>query len=264
MTNQTQILMTTPSAGVCLVTLNRPEKRNALNGQLISEWIDVLNKIIADKSIQIVMFNGNGEHFCAGADIAWMQKMAQQSYEENVSDAMQLAMLLNLINTFPKPTIGLIHGSTMGGGLGVIACCDMVIAADNSVFCFSETKIGLTPSVISPYVIPVIGARNARYFYLTAEKFDVKKAVELNLVQQSVPLEKIFDAGIQLAKTLQNNSPHALQEAKKLIRRIEKNADAENSMESTAEHLAMMRSSEDAREGIQAFLEKRTPLWKGM
>jgi methylglutaconyl-CoA hydratase len=264
MTNQTQILVTTPTTGICLVTLNRPEKRNALNGALIQEWINVLTKIAADKSIQLVMFNGNGEHFCAGADIAWMQKVAQLSYEENVADALQLALLLNLINTFPKPTIGLIHGSAMGGGLGVMACCDIVIAADNTVFCFSETKIGLTPSVISPYVIPVIGARSARYYYLTAEKFDVKKALELNLVQQSVSLEKLFDFGIQLAKTLLNNSPYALQEAKKLIRCIEKNSEAENIMEITTEHLAMMRSSDDAREGLQAFLEKRMPLWKGM
>lgn len=256
------ILVTTPHDAVCLLTLNRPEKRNALDGYLIQEWIEKLQEIENDKSIRIVIINGNGEHFCAGADIAWMQKMADCSHDENVNDALQLAHLLKIISQFSKPVIGLVHGATMGGGLGVIACCDMVIAAANAVFCFSETKIGLTPSVISPYVLPVIGERMARYYFLTAEKFDSKIAAELDLVQQIVPMETLQDAGLTLAKKLLNNSPHALSEAKKLIDHIGKSSFSDMTVKWTAEHLAFMRSSEDAKEGLKAFLEKRSPVWE--
>jgi methylglutaconyl-CoA hydratase len=256
------IHVTTPLKGVNLVTLNRPEKRNAIDGAVITEWLHTLEKLAVDKSVRVVMFNGNGDHFCAGADIAWMQKMAQASQEENIEDAMHLSTLLKSIYTFSKPTIALIHGATMGGGLGVIACCDMVIAAENASFCFSEAKIGLTPSVISPYIIPVIGERAARYYYLTAQKFMVEKAVELRLVQQISSTDELMDDGLELAKALLKNSPFALAEAKKLIQRVARHHFSEDIIKATAEHLATMRASDDAQEGLQAFLEKRDAVWK--
>jgi len=262
MTQQSPILLAKPHDGVCLLTLNRPEKRNALDGSLIQEWTRVLQNLAQDASVRIVMLNGNGKHFCAGADIAWMQKMSQCTRAENVEDALQLARLLKIIDTFPKPVIGLLHGAVMGGGLGVIACCDMVVAADDAVFCFSEAKMGLTPSVISPYVIPVMGERAARYYFLTAEKFNVQIAVALKLVQQVVPLEKLFDTGLLLAKTLLNNSQNALIEAKKIIRRMTNHDVSAEMMQMTAEHLAAMRASPDAQEGLRAFLEKRLPIWE--
>ena len=258
----THILITRPHEAVCLLTLNRPEKRNALDKSLIQEWMKALQEMTNDQSIRVVMFNGNGEHFCAGADMAWMQKMAQCSSSENVEDALELAHLLKTIYHFPKPTIGLIHGAAMGGGLGVIACCDMVLAAPNSVFCFSETKIGLTPSVISPYILSVIGERLARYYFLTAEKFNSEIAKELKLVQQIAPIEKLFDNGLTLAKNLLNNSPHALSEVKKLIQRVSRPMISDDIIQMTAEHLAFMRASPDAREGLKAFLEKRSPIWE--
>lgn len=257
-----QILVTTPADKVCLITLNRPDKRNALNGDMIEEWINALQTIAKDKTIRVVMLNGNGEHFCAGADIEWMQKIAKLAHQKNINDAMQLATLLKLINTFPKPIISLIHGATMGGGLGVISCCDAVIAAENAVFCFSEAKIGLTPSVISPYVVSVIGERAARYYFLTAKKFDAKKAEQLHLVQHITPPEKIVDYGLELAAEILNNSPHALSEAKKLIRHVVDHSISDDLIYYTAEHLAKMRASSDAEQGLKYFLEKRKPIWK--
>ncbi|HSW93073.1 MAG TPA: enoyl-CoA hydratase-related protein [Gammaproteobacteria bacterium] len=262
MTTPSPVFISTPHEGICLITLNRPEKRNALDGALIQQWTTLFDKIESDASIRLVLLNANGEHFCAGADIAWMQKMARASHEENISDALQLARLLQSIQHCSKPVIGLVQGAIMGGGLGVIACCDMVIAATNAVFCFSEVKIGLTPSVISPFVVPIIGERAARYYFLTAEKFNAEKAMALNLVQQIVPLEKLMDAGLALAKTCLSNSPHALSEVKKLLSSLSNETVIGNITKFTANHLAKMRASSEAKEGLNAFLEKRNPIWK--
>jgi methylglutaconyl-CoA hydratase len=262
MNDQPQVVLTIPKKGIALITLNRPEKRNALNGPLIHEWFAILQNVAEDKNIFIVLLNGNGEHFCAGADIAWMQKMAQCTHDENVQEAIQLAMLLQTIHTFPKPVIGLIQGAAMGGGLGVMACCDIVIAAENATFCFSEAKIGLTPSVISPYVISVIGERAARYYFLTADKFNAENAKKLNLVQRIVPLAQLNSEGLSLAETLLKNSPYSLVEGKKIIKQVVSQPISAKLIQMTAEHLAMMRSSSDAKEGLEAFLEKRAPIWK--
>jgi len=262
MTKPSLVLTKTPHEGICIITLNRPEKRNALDGIFIQEWITVLQQIERDPSVRVVLMNANGEHFCAGADLAWMQKMAHCSQAENIDDAMQLANLLKIIHQFSKPVIGLIHGATMGGGLGVIASCDMVIATTDSVFCFSETKMGLAPSVISPYVVSVIGERLARYYFLTAEKFNVQTATELTLVQQVVSKTELLEAGLILSKKLLNNSPHALAEVKKIIPLVARNSISEKTIQMTAEHLASMRASKDAQEGLKAFLEKRSPVWE--
>ncbi|HSW70074.1 MAG TPA: enoyl-CoA hydratase-related protein [Gammaproteobacteria bacterium] len=259
---QQTILLTKPHDNICLVTLNRPEKRNAIDGALISEWMRVLHDLQNDVSIRVILLNGNGEHFCAGADMTWMQKMAKCSSAENKKDALQLAQLLKMIYTFPKPVIGLVHGAVMGGGLGVTACCDVVIAAENASFCFSEVKLGLAPSVISPYVVPLIGEKSARYYFLTGEKFDVNTAIQLNLVHQTVVLEKLFDSGLSLAKTFLSHSQNALMEIKKLLLRVAGNNVSEEMMNMTAEHLSLMRATDDAKEGLNAFLEKRLPKWK--
>lgn len=248
--------------GVCQIKLNRAEKRNALDSELIREWTQALQQCEANPAIRVVIFSGQGEHFSAGADLQWMQKMAELPYPENVADALILAQLLKTIAHFPKPTLALVQGAVMGGALGVLAACDIAIAADNAVFCFSEVKIGLTPSMISPYVIPVMGERAAKYYFLTAEKFNAETALKLNLVQQITTKDNLAQQGMACAEQLLKNGPHALIEVKKIIRHVVQETYSDQLIQYTAEHLATLRATKEAREGLHAFLEKREPLWK--
>ncbi|MHB1946599.1 MAG: enoyl-CoA hydratase-related protein [Gammaproteobacteria bacterium] len=256
------ILLSSPSAGVTVITLNRPEKRNAMNAQLIQQLTQILKTLATDSETRVVMITGHGEHFCAGADISWMQKIAQSPPHENLADATELALLLYTLYIFPKPTLALVHGMTLGGGLGLVACCDIAISAENANFCFSETKIGLTPSVISPYIISAIGERAARYYFLTARKFAALEAKRLGFIHEVVAVEKLLESGIALAQELLNNSPHALSEAKKLITHVAPIKITAELVEYTANHLATMRAKPEAQEGLRAFLEKRVPEWK--
>lgn len=256
-----EILLTTLTAGVTQLTLNRPAKRNALDGVTIRAFSQALQKLAVDVKTRIVMIIGNGEHFCAGGDLAWMQKMATCSQAENVADALELAQLLKTLYTFPKPTIALVQGAAMGGGVGVVASCDIVIAANNARFCFSEAKMGLTPSVISPYIISAIGERAARYYFLTAELFGAEQACQLGLIQKVVTPEYLSAEGLELVQILLKNSPLSLIESKKLISRVAREPISDQLSQLTAEHLAMMRASTDAKEGLSAFLEKRVAKW---
>ncbi len=257
MTKDAVILVSSPMPGVTTIALNRPEKRNALDDRMVKELIIILKKIETDEKTRVVIFLGQGDHFCAGADLGWMQKMAESSEKENTADALQLATLLQLIHTFSKPTIALVQGATLGGGLGLIACCDIVLAASSASFCFSEVKIGLTPSVISPYIISAIGERAARYYFLTAEKFTAERAQQLGLIHHIVAPEKLITSGIMMTEVLLKNSSPALSEVKKLIQTVAGEKISDKVIKFTAEHLAQMRASDDAKEGLKAFLEKR-------
>lgn len=256
------IVMFSPSPGIMTITLNRPEKSNAMNGEVMHKFIHALKEIAADREIRVVILTGNGTHFCAGADINWMQQIAQGKPEINFADAKELALLLQMLYTFPKPTIALTQGMILGGGMGLTACCDIVIAAENANFGFSEAKIGLTPSVISPYIISAIGARASRYYFLTADKFNAQEAQRIGLVHQIVAEDKLVETGIHIAKKLLKNSPHALTEVKTLISRVANEKITQELVHYTAEHLAGMRATEDAQEGLKAFLEKREAQWK--
>lgn len=260
--NESVVLVSSLKAGVATITLNRPEKRNAMNGEVIQLFIHALKEVATDRNIRVVIINGTGANFCAGADITWMRHIAQSSRKENIADAKQLALLLQMLYTFPKPTIALAQGSTLGGGLGLMACCDITIAADTANFCFSEAKMGLAPSVISPYIIPAIGERAARYYFLTAEKFSAQEAQRIGLVHRVVLENEMTQAGMILADQLIKNSPHALTEIKNLIATVAHEKISKEVARFTAEHLAGMRVTEDAKEGLQSFLEKRTAQWK--
>jgi methylglutaconyl-CoA hydratase len=246
---------------IATVTLNRPGKRNALDNLVIKELISAFEQCIDDKKIGVILLNANGDHFCAGADIGWMRVAAQMSFEENKKDTMLLTTLLQKIYHCPKPVITLVHGATLGGGLGIIAASDIAIAADTSVFAFSEVKIGITPSVISPYIIEAIGARMTRYYFLTAERFDANTALNLHLIHQKVDRSKLNEVGLELANSILSSSRHALKEAKKLIHHVTGEKINAHLAELTAEHLANIRTTPEGREGLLSFVEKRSPNW---
>jgi methylglutaconyl-CoA hydratase len=246
---------------IATVTLNRPGKRNALDNLVLKELISAVEQCTDDANIGVILLNANGDHFCAGADIGWMQVAAQMSFEENKKDTMLLTTLLQKIYHCPKPVIALIHGATLGGGLGIIAASDIAIAANTAVFAFSEVKIGITPSVISPYIIEAIGARMARYYFLTAERFDADTALKLNLIHQVVDRSVLNEIGKTLAKSMLQSSRHALSEAKKLIHNVTGEKINAHLAELTAEHLANIRTTPEGREGLLSFVEKRPPNW---
>jgi methylglutaconyl-CoA hydratase len=246
---------------IATLTLNRTEKRNALNAAFIQEISQALAQLLDQVTVRVLIIKANGESFCAGADIAWMQKMATASQTENEEDAQLLADLLYQLYTFPKPVIVLAQGAIRGGGLGLLAVADIAIAAENATFAFSEVKIGVTPSMISPYVIAAIGARAAHYYFLTGERFGAKEAHRIGLVHQVTSSEALISTGLSIADVLLQNSPAAVASAKKLIHSVINEKINEDLAQKTAEHLANMRASYDAKEGLQAFLEKRIPHW---
>lgn len=247
---------------ICMITLNRDEKSNAFDDVMAKRLIHVLKEAKQDKAVKVILIHAKGKHFCAGADLGRMKQMADASYQENFDDAELIADLMYELYTMPQPTIVLAHGATLGGGLGLLATCDIAIASTDAVFGFSEVKVGITPSTISPYVLAAIGERAAHYYFLTGNRFGTDEAHRIGLVHQVVEPEKLFQTGHAMAETLLLNSSSAMREAKQLIRYIASHHQiSEDLGQKTAEHLAKMRTSEDAREGLEAFLEKRSPVW---
>jgi len=254
-------IVVTVADHIATILLNRPEKRNAMHGPLIKEMIQALENLMTDSAVQVLVIRGTGEHFCAGADIGWMKQIAAGSYSDNYDDAQLLADFLYNLYHFPKPTVALVHGATMGGGLGIVAACDIAFAAKNASFGFSEVKVGIAPCIISPYVLAAIGERQAHYYFLTGERFNAEEAQRIGFVHRVVENEVLLSTGIALAKTLQKNGPHALTAVKQLIRQVAKEKITEELTQKTAEYLANLRSSPEGEEGLRAFLEKRTPVW---
>lgn len=247
--------------GVATIRMNRPEVRNAFNETMIAELSQAFSAVDADAAVRAVVLAGEGPAFCAGADLNWMKKMSGYGPEENRADAMELAKLLNTIYMMKKPTIARVHGAAFAGGMGLVTACDIAIAAEEAKFCLTEVKIGLTPANISPYVVAAMGERQARRYFLTAERFAAAEALRIGLVHRVVPAREL-DAGMDaLLAHLLAASPAAVAASKELIRFVAHDTIDKAIMAGTAERIAAARASDDGKEGIRSFLEKRKPSW---
>jgi enoyl-CoA hydratase/carnithine racemase len=244
--------------GVATITLDRPEVHNAFDEQLIAELTANIGSASDDAAVRVIVLRGNGPSFCAGADLAWMKRMAAYSREENVEDAWNLQRLFAAIAKSPKVTIARVHGAAIGGGAGLAAACDIAIATAEAMFAFSEVRLGLVPAVIAPYVIRKIGIGAARALFVTAERFTAETALRIGLIQQIVTANELDSAVEATARRIRGTGPTAVATAKDLMDRIAGLSPVQ-AAGVTVECIADLRVTAEGQEGIRAFLEKRRP-----
>jgi methylglutaconyl-CoA hydratase len=255
------LVQTEIAAGVATVRMNRAELHNALDDALIAELTEALAAMGRDPAVRVVILAGAGKSFSAGADLDWMRRMAENSYEENLAGARRLAALLRTLHDLPKPTIARVHGAAFGGALGLISACDIAVAADAAIFCLSEVRLGLIPAMISPYVVAAIGPRYARRYFLTAERFDSGEAARIGLVHRVATAEGLDVAIDETVAALLAGGPAAQTAAKRLVADVAGHPLDDALVEETAKRIAEIRATPEGREGVAAFLEKRKPAW---
>jgi methylglutaconyl-CoA hydratase len=246
---------------VATVTLNRPEQRNAFNEHTIAELALAFDELGRNDIVRVIVLAANGVAFCAGADLNWMKKMAGYSLDENQADAARLADMLHTLYLCPKPVVAKVQGDCYAGGMGLAAACDIVVASDAANFCLSEVKLGLIPATIAPYVIKAMGEQAARRYFLTAERFSALEAHRIGFVHEAVVPEALDATVAAIVKALASNSPHAVGEAKKLVRDVVGQPVGDALLADTANRIAAIRASDQGREGVASFLEKRKPSW---
>ncbi|OLQ90986.1 gamma-carboxygeranoyl-CoA hydratase [Vibrio panuliri] len=256
----TALLLEKDKSGVAWLSLNRPEKHNAFDDALISDLIERLTELEQDPTLTALVLGARGRHFSAGADLNWMKSMANLSQQENLRDAQQLALLLHKLDTFPTPTLVLVHGAAFGGALGLICCCDIAIGTADTRFCLSEVKLGLLPATIGPYVIRTIGQRQSRRYFLTAEVMDSDTALQLGILHHisETPEKHATNIIDQLA----NHGPNALRAAKELCLRCDNCPIDQSLIDYTSQAIAAARVSDEGQEGLSAFFAKRSPVWR--
>jgi methylglutaconyl-CoA hydratase len=246
---------------VAIVTLNRPEVRNAFDDALIADLTRVLLDLEKDDSVRVVVLAGAGSAFCAGADLRWMQRVASYSYEQNLADAQAFANLLKTLDRLSKPTVARVHGGAYGGGVGLVAACDIAIGSHEAEFCLTEVKLGLSPAVISPYVVRAMGARLARRYFLTGEMIESGDAYRLRLLSDIAVKEELDGAINAVLGQLVIGGREAHRHIKDLVSTVSSGPVDEAMIADTAKRIAEIRVSPEGREGIGAFLEKRKPAW---
>ena len=250
------------SNGTLRICINRPALHNAFNDHVIALLIAAFDVAIKDDQVRVVILQSEGKSFSAGADLNWMKSMAKLNLEENRQDAAELARLMHVIYSCPKPVIARIQGASFGGALGLIACSDIAIATNNARFCLSEVKIGLVPAVISPYVSKAIGARAAQRYFITAEQFNADKALQLGLVHEVVEhKDALAEKGQLLIDALLKNSPQAIDKTKQLIQTVSRGDINKGMRDYTVNLIASIRVSSEGQEGLSSFLEKRKANW---
>ena len=247
--------------GVARITLNRPNVKNAFDDALISELTAQLKALDADDAVRVVVLAGAGNTFSAGADLNWMRRTAEYAQEQNEADAGALAGLMHKLNSLTKPTIAIVNGAAFGGGVGLIACCDVAIASETAKFALSEVRLGLIPAAISPFVVQAIGPRAARRYFLTGERFDAQQGLALGLLHEVAPAEELDAVGERLAAEFLKCGPQAQKEAKALIDHVSSAAIDTDLLKATAAWIARVRATAEGREGLSAFLEKRPASW---
>ena len=253
-------ILVAKEGNVLRLTMNRPQVHNAFNAAMIRELAVAFDEAKKDTDVRLVVLTGAGESFCAGADLNWMREIIHYSYEQNLRESRELAELMHAIYALPKPTIARINGAVIGGGTGLFSACDIVIASDRAKFGLSEVKIGLVPAAIGPYVIRRIGESAARELFLTGERFDAHRALEIGLVNKVVPHEALDDKVEDVVRLLLSSGPEALAKCKELLQRVPAMS-LDEAKGYTAEMIAGLRVSPEGQEGMAAFLEKRKPKW---
>ena len=259
--NNEPVLTEIDDRGVASLILNRPEVHNAFDDLLIGRLSEALEKLSDDDRVRIVKILGRGRSFSAGADLNWMRRMAEYSPEENYQDASKVARMFQLLADFPRPTLAIVHGNAFGGGIGLIACCDIALAGADAQFSLSEVKLGLIPATISPFVIDAIGTRHARRLFLSAERFNADAAMRFGLIHEVYPAELLDDCVESFVTQLLGNGPRAMIASKELVSAVAHRPIDENVLADVAKRIARQRASEEGREGVAAFLEKRPPAW---
>ena len=245
---------------VAIVSFCRPEIHNAFNDTLIYEMTDLFKSLKEDDELRVIVLTGEGKSFCAGADLNWMRRVKEYSYEKNLEESLALADLFYLIYTMPLPVIGRINGAAIGGGTGFVSVCDIAVAAESAKFSFSEVKIGVVPACIGPYVIRKIGEGKAREFFISGERLPASEAYRIGLVNRWYPDDKLDEEIDKLVKTILSSGPNAIKMAKELISNVPLMKPDEFKLY-TAEMIAKLRKSDEGQEGMDAFLNKRKPNW---
>ena len=256
-------IQVTQQGAVLTLTLNRPDMRNAFNDEVIAELTRAFQDAASRADVRAVVLGAVGPAFCAGADLNWMRRMADNTRDENLADAAGLAEMLRVMYECPKPTVARVQGDVFAGGMGLVAACDMAVSVHSATFCLSEVKLGLIPATISPYVIRAMGARASHRYFLTAERFSATEAHRIGFVQEVVSEEQLDAKVAELTKALASASPNAVRSCKSLLQEVASRDIDAQLVARTVEGIADIRASSEGKEGVQSFLQKRKPNWLG-
>jgi methylglutaconyl-CoA hydratase len=257
----TALLVEDDGRGVRRITMNRPAVHNAFDEHMIGALTAALEVAAEDPSVRVVVLGGAGKSFSAGADLGWMRRMAGYGAEENLADAQALARLMHTLYELPMPTLAAVNGAALGGGVGLICCCDLALADEGAIFGTTEVRLGLIPAVIGPYVVGAVGPRQGRRLMVTGERIDAQEAARLGLVHRVVSKDRLDEEVEHAVDALLANGPRAMAEAKRLVMDLAEQPISDSLLDDTAARIARIRASAEGREGVAAFLDKRRPAW---